>query len=282
MATLYLVGTPIGNLADITYRAVDTLKNVDVIACEDTRVTKKLCNHYMIDTPLKSYHEHNKAQQTDYLIEQLLNDTNIALVSDAGLPLISDPGYELVVTAREHNIKIETIPGPNAGLTALMASGLPSFVYTFIGFLPRKEKDKLQVLETRMYEDSTVILYESPHRVTDTLKAIRKVDECRRVTVGRELTKKFEQIETATVNEILVQIEVATIPLKGEFVLLIEGATATQDTSWFESMSIEEHVQYYTAQNMKPKAAIKRVAEDRQMKTNEVYDIYHNVNADNQ
>ncbi|MGS0651629.1 16S rRNA (cytidine(1402)-2'-O)-methyltransferase, partial [Staphylococcus arlettae] len=245
MATLYLVGTPIGNLADITYRAVDTLKNVDVIACEDTRVTKKLCNHYMIDTPLKSYHEHNKAQQTDYLIEQLLNDTNIALVSDAGLPLISDPGYELVVAARENNIKIETIPGPNAGLTALMASGLPSFVYTFIGFLPRKEKDKLQVLETRMYEDSTVILYESPHRVTDTLKAIRKVDECRRVTVGRELTKKFEQIETATVNEILVQIEVATIPLKGEFVLLIEGATATQDTSWFESMSIEEHVQYY-------------------------------------
>lgn len=282
MATLYLVGTPIGNLADITYRAVDTLKNVDVIACEDTRVTKKLCNHYMIDTPLKSYHEHNKAQQTDYLIEQLLNDTNIALVSDAGLPLISDPGYELVVAARENNIKIETIPGPNAGLTALMASGLPSFVYTFIGFLPRKEKDKLQVLETRMYEDSTVILYESPHRVTDTLKAIRKVDECRRVTVGRELTKKFEQIETATVNEILVQIEVATIPLKGEFVLLIEGATATQDTSWFESMSIEEHVQYYIAQNMKPKAAIKRVAEDRQMKTNEVYDIYHNVNADNQ
>lgn len=282
MATLYLVGTPIGNLADITYRAVDTLKNVDVIACEDTRVTKKLCNHYMIDTPLKSYHEHNKAQQTDYLIEQLLNDTNIALVSDAGLPLISDPGYELVVAARENNIKIETIPGPNAGLTALMASGLPSFVYTFIGFLPRKEKDKLQVLETRMYEDSTVILYESPHRVTDTLKAIRKVDESRRVTVGRELTKKFEQIETATVNEILVQIEAATIPLKGEFVLLIEGATATQDTSWFESMSIEEHVQYYTAQNMKPKAAIKRVAEDRQMKTNEVYDIYHNVNADNQ
>ncbi|WP_145232819.1 16S rRNA (cytidine(1402)-2'-O)-methyltransferase [Staphylococcus arlettae] len=281
MATLYLVGTPIGNLADITYRAVDTLKNVDVIACEDTRVTKKLCNHYMIDTPLNSYHEHNKAQQTDYLIEQLLNDTNIALVSDAGLPLISDPGYELVVAARENNIKIETIPGPNAGLTALMASGLPSFVYTFIGFLPRKEKDKLQVLETRMYEDSTVILYESPHRVTDTLKAIRKVDECRRVTVGRELTKKFEQIETATVNEILVQIEVATIPLKGEFVLLIEGATATQDTSWFESMSIEEHVQYYTAQNMKPKAAIKRVAEDRQMKTNEVYDIYHNVNGDN-
>ena len=282
MATLYLVGTPIGNLADITYRAVETLQNVDLIACEDTRVTKKLCNHYRIDTPLKSYHEHNKAQQTDYLIEQLLQDTDIALVSDAGLPLISDPGYELVVAAREHNINIETIPGPNAGLTALMASGLPSFVYTFIGFLPRKEKEKLQVLETRMYEGSTVILYESPHRVTDTLKAIRKVDAHRRVTVGRELTKKFEQIETATVSEILGQIETATIPLKGEFVLLIEGAIAVQDTSWFESMSIEEHVQHYTAQNMKPKAAIKRVAEDRQMKTNEVYDIYHNVNKDNQ
>lgn len=142
MATLFLVGTPIGNLADVTYRAIDTLNNVDMIACEDTRVTRKLCNHYEIKTPLKSYHEHNKEQQTTYLIEQLQSGLDVALVSDAGLPLISDPGYELVVEARHQNISVVTVPGPNAGLTALMASGLPSFTYTFLGFYLEKRKKK--------------------------------------------------------------------------------------------------------------------------------------------
>lgn len=162
MATLYLVGTPIGNLGDITFRAIETLKSVDFIACEDTRVTKKLCHHYDIQTPLKSYHEHNKEQQTAYLINLLNEGNDIALVSDAGLPLISDPGYELVVEAHQHDIAVETVPGPNAGLTALMASGLPSFTYTFLGFLPRKEKEKIEVLQERMYQDSTLIIYESP------------------------------------------------------------------------------------------------------------------------
>jgi 16S rRNA (cytidine1402-2'-O)-methyltransferase len=278
MGTLFLVGTPIGNLADITYRAVETLKSVDMIACEDTRVTSKLCHHYDIQPPLKSYHDHNKEQQTSVLIEQLTNGSDIALVSDAGLPLISDPGYELVVAAREAGIRVETIPGPNAGLTALMASGLPSFTYTFLGFLPRKEKEKLQVLENRMYQDSTLIIYESPHRVKDTLKAIAKIDEERQVTLGRELTKKFEQIETQSVLQLLTAVNESQIPLKGEFVILIEGATAVEDTSWFENMTIEEHVTSYIEQDMKPKAAIKRVAEDRNMKTSEVYNIYHNVN----
>ncbi|MCD8880270.1 16S rRNA (cytidine(1402)-2'-O)-methyltransferase [Staphylococcus kloosii] len=278
MGTLFLVGTPIGNLADITYRAVETLKSVDMIACEDTRVTSKLCHHYDIQPPLKSYHDHNKEQQTSVLIEQLANGSDIALVSDAGLPLISDPGYELVVAAREAGIRVETIPGPNAGLTALMASGLPSFTYTFLGFLPRKEKEKLQVLEKRMYQDSTLIIYESPHRVKDTLKAIAKIDEQRQVTLGRELTKKFEQIETQSVLQLLTAVNESQIPLKGEFVILIEGATAVEDTSWFENMTIEEHVTSYIEQDMKPKAAIKSVAEDRNMKTSEVYNIYHNVN----
>ena len=159
MATLFLVGTPIGNLADVTYRAIDTLNNVDMIACEDTRVTRKLCNHYEIKTPLKSYHEHNKEQQTTYLIEQLQSGLDVALVSDAGLPLISDPGYELVVEARHQNISVVTVPGPNAGLTALMASGLPSLRIRF-RLLPRKRK-KIDVLQLRMYQDSTLILYES-------------------------------------------------------------------------------------------------------------------------
>lgn len=278
MTTLFLVGTPIGNLADITYRAIDTLQQVDLIACEDTRVTRKLCNHYDIKTPLKSYHEHNKDQQTSFMIEQLLSGLDIALVSDAGLPLISDPGYELVVEARQHDIKVETIPGPNAGLTALMASGLPSFTYTFLGFLPRKDKEKQNILSERMYQSSTLIIYESPHRVTDTLKVIGKIDSQRRVSLGRELTKKFEQIVTADVNTLLTMLHNNEIPLKGEFVILIEGAEAELSTAWFDDMSIEEHVDYYIKEkNIKPKAAIKMVAEDRQSKTSEIYNIYHQV-----
>lgn len=277
MATLYLVGTPIGNLADITYRAVDTLKNVDLIACEDTRVTKKLCAHYDIQTPLKSYHDHNKEQQTAYLIEQLQQGLSIALVSDAGLPLISDPGYELVVEARQQQLRVETVPGPNAGLTALMASGLPSFTYTFLGFLPRKEKQKIEILEQRMYEDSTLIIYESPHRIKDTLKAVAKIDTQRRVSIGRELTKKFEQIVTASVDELIRQFNAEEITVKGEFVLLIEGEAAKDDGTWYETMTITEHVDYYVNQGMKPKAAIKQVAETRNMKTGDVYNTYHGV-----
>jgi len=278
MATLYLVGTPIGNLGDITFRAIETLKNVDVIACEDTRVTKKLCHHYDIQTPLKSYHEHNKEQQTAYLINLLNEGNDIALVSDAGLPLISDPGYELVVEAHQHHISVETVPGPNAGLTALMASGLPSFTYTFLGFLPRKEKEKIEVLQERMYQDSTLIIYESPFRVTETLKAIMKVDASRRVAVGRELTKKFEQIVMQEAETLLAAFDKEEIPQKGEFVILIEGAKPLETEQWFESLSIEEHVNHYiTEQNLKPKKAIKLVAEDRHMKTGEVYDIYHEI-----
>ena len=277
MGILYLVGTPIGNLADITYRAVNILRSVDMIACEDTRVTKKLCTHYEIHAPLKSYHDHNKEQQTEYLIQQLNEDVNIALVSDAGLPLISDPGHELVVAARAKGIRVETVPGPNAGLTALMASGLPSFTYTFLGFLPRKEKAKYTLLEQRMFEDSTLIIYESPHRVKDTLKTVQKIDAQRYVSLGRELTKKFEQIVTEDVDTLLLKLDKEEIPTKGEFVIVIEGAVADEDTSWFEDMSINEHVEYYVNQNMKPKAAIKQVAEERRMKTSEVYDIYNNV-----
>lgn len=277
MATLYLVGTPIGNLADITYRAVDILRTVDLIACEDTRVTKKLCAHYDIHAPLKSYHDHNKAQQTEYLIQQLQEGIDIALVSDAGLPLISDPGYELVVAARNNGIRVETVPGPNAGLSALMASGLPSFTYTFLGFLPRKEKAKYDLLDQRMFQDSTLIIYESPHRVKDTLKAIYKIDAQRNVSIGRELTKKFEEIITDKVEKLLMKLDEGDILTKGEFVIIIEGDIAVEDTSWFEDMSIHEHVEHYINKNMKPKAAIKQVAEERQMKTSEVYDIYHNV-----
>ncbi|WP_281190964.1 16S rRNA (cytidine(1402)-2'-O)-methyltransferase [Staphylococcus schleiferi] len=277
MGSLYLVGTPIGNLDDMTFRAINILKQVDLIACEDTRVTKKLCHHFEIETPLKSYHEHNKQRATESLIEKLCAGDDIALVSDAGLPLISDPGYELVVRAREENVNVIPIPGANAGLTALMASGLPSFTYTFLGFLPRKTRDKIEVLEKRMFQESTLLLYESPHRVKETLEAIAKVDDQRMMTVARELTKKFEQIQTGRVDDLIAQLD-DTIPLRGEFVLIIEGAMAKASTSWFEDMTIEAHVNHYIDQNMKPKQAIKHVAQDRQMSSKEVYNIFHNIN----
>ncbi|EGQ1745701.1 16S rRNA (cytidine(1402)-2'-O)-methyltransferase [Staphylococcus pseudintermedius] len=276
MGELYLVGTPIGNLEDMTFRAIYTLQHVDLIACEDTRVTKKLCHHFEITTPLKSYHDHNKEQETETLIDMLVAGKTIALVSDAGLPLISDPGYELVVRAREQGVTVVPIPGPNAGLTALMASGLPSFTYTFLGFLPRKSHDKTALLETRMYQDSTLLLYESPHRVKDTLEVIAQIDAERTVTLGRELTKKFEQITTAPVTSLLEQLE-TDIPLRGEFVVIIEGATPIEGTAWFETLSVEDHVTHYIDEGMKPKAAIKKVAQEREMSSKTVYNIFHDI-----
>ncbi|EGQ2681685.1 16S rRNA (cytidine(1402)-2'-O)-methyltransferase [Staphylococcus pseudintermedius] len=276
MGELYLVGTPIGNLEDMTFRAIYTLQHVDLIACEDTRVTKKLCHHFEITTPLKSYHDHNKEQETETLIDMLVAGKTIALVSDAGLPLISDPGDELVVRAREQGVTVVPIPGPNAGLTALMASGLPSFTYTFLGFLPRKSRDKTALLETRMYQDSTLLLYESPHRVKDTLEVIAQIDAERTVTLGRELTKKFEQITTAPVTSLLEQLE-TDIPLRGEFVVIIEGATPIEGTAWFETLSVEDHVTHYIDEGMKPKAAIKKVAQEREMSSKTVYNIFHDI-----
>ncbi|HAR5659794.1 TPA: 16S rRNA (cytidine(1402)-2'-O)-methyltransferase [Staphylococcus pseudintermedius] len=276
MGELYLVGTPIGNLEDMTFRAIYTLQHVDLIACEDTRVTKKLCHHFEITTPLKSYHDHNKEQETETLIDMLVAGKTIALVSDAGLPLISDPGYELVVRAREQGVTVVPIPGPNAGLTALMASGLPSFTYTFLGFLPRKSRDKTALLETRMYQDSTLLLYESPHRVKDTLEVIAQIDAERTVTLGRELTKKFEQITTAPVTSLLEQLE-TDIPLRGEFIVIIEGATPIEGTAWFETLSVEDHVTHYIDEGMKPKAAIKKVAQEREMSSKTVYNIFHDI-----
>ncbi|MCE5592746.1 16S rRNA (cytidine(1402)-2'-O)-methyltransferase [Staphylococcus pseudintermedius] len=276
MGELYLVGTPIGNLEDMTFRAIYTLQHVDLIACEDTRVTKKLCHHFEITTPLKSYHDHNKEQETETLIDMLVAGKTIALVSDAGLPLISDPGYELVVRAREQGVTVVPIPGPNAGLTALMASGLPSFTYTFLGFLPRKSRDKTALLETRMYQDSTLLLYESPHRVKDTLEVIAQIDAERIVTLGRELTKKFEQITTAPVTSLLEQLE-TDIPLRGEFVVIIEGAAPIEGTAWFETLPVEDHVTHYIDEGMKPKAAIKKVAQEREMSSKTVYNIFHDI-----
>lgn len=271
---LYLVGTPIGNLEDITFRAIRTLKEADIILCEDTRVTKKLVMHYEIDTPLKSYHEHNKEQVTDYIIELLMTNNNIALVSDAGLPLISDPGYELVVVARDKGIKVETVPGANAALTALMTSGISSYSFLFDGFLPRKDSEKKDRLVSLMALPHTIMIYESPFRVKHTLETIAKIDRERKISIARELTKKFEQVETDNVSNMIERLD-KDINLKGEFVIVIEGSSGENEVNWWSELSIENHVNHYVKEGLRNKDAIKQVAVDRDMKKNEVYQIYH-------
>ena len=277
MSTLHLVGTPIGNLEDITYRAVRILKESDYIFCEDTRVTSKLCQHYEIHTPLKSYHEHNKDKASEQIIDYMEDDKQIALVSDAGCPCISDPGYELVNQVREAGFLVETIPGPNAAITALMTSGLPSYKFVFLGFLPRQAKDKHEVLDKWMHRESTMMIYESPYRVKQTLKAISEIDSERKIAIGRELTKKFEQVETGSVETIENMLEDDSIPQKGEFVILIEGMDESSQTEqWWKEMDLKEHVDsYINEQDMRSKDAIKQVALDRNMKKRDVYEAFH-------
>ncbi len=280
MSTLHLVGTPIGNLEDITYRAVRILKESDYIFCEDTRVTSKLCQHYEIHTPLKSYHEHNKDKASEQIIDYMEDDKQIALVSDAGCPCISDPGYELVNQVREAGFLVETIPGPNAAITALMTSGLPSYKFVFLGFLPRQAKDKHEVLDKWMHRESTMMIYESPYRVKQTLKAISEIDSERKIAIGRELTKKFEQVETGSVETIENMLEDDSIPQKGEFVILIEGIDESSQTEqWWKEMDLKEHVDsYINEQDMRSKDAIKQVALDRNMKKRDVYEAFHIYN----
>ena len=272
--TLYLVGTPIGNLEDITYRAVRILKEADIIYCEDTRVTKKLCQHFEITAPLKAYHDHNKEIMTEQVIDSLNNGLKCALVSDAGLPLISDPGYELVIAARENEIKVESIPGPNAALTALMTSGLSSYSFLFDGFLPRKDNEKKQRLSHLMALPHTIIIYESPYRVKHTLETIKIIDEDRMVSIARELTKKFEQVETMLVTEAIDALD-DTIKLKGEFVICIAPYDKQSENNWWDKLSIVDHVEHYIESGMKSKEAIKQTSVDRQMKKQEVYQAYH-------
>ncbi len=277
MSILYLVGTPIGNLEDITYRAVRMLTEVDYIFCEDTRVTGKLCQHYEIQTPLKSYHEHNKDKSSEQILRLLEEDKDIALVSDAGCPCISDPGYELVNQVRDNGYRVETIPGPNAAITALMTSGLPSYKFVFLGFLPRHAKEKHDVLEKWMTRESTSMIYESPYRIKQTVQAIAEIDPERKVAIGRELTKKFEQVETNQIKVIEEMLSDERIPQKGEFVILIEGVDeSTQVDHWWEDLDLVQHVEIYINEHqMRSKDAIKQVAVDRNMKKRDVYEAYH-------
>jgi len=274
---LYLVGTPIGNLEDITYRALHILREVDLIAAEDTRHTLKLLNHFKIHKTLLSYHEHNKEQRGTELIELLLQGKNIALVSDAGMPAISDPGYEMVVQAVEQGIKVIPIPGPNAAITALIASGLPTQRFVFIGFLPREKKLLHEEVEKYKSSLDTLIFYEAPHRIEKTLKALLEIIGDRKMVLIRELTKKHEEFIRGTIKELILYVESSKV--KGELTILVEGANKEDiqknEENWWDSYSIIEHVNYYLEKGLSSKEAIKKTSIERDISKREVYQIFH-------
>lgn len=274
---LYLVPTPIGNLEDITFRSLRMLKEVDFIAAEDTRQTKKLCNYFEISTPLISYHEHNKQQSGKKIIELLKEGKDVALVSDAGMPSISDPGYEIVVEALEERLYVVPMPGANAALTALIGSGLVAQPFYFYGFLDRHKKEKKKELEKLLRMQDTIILYESPHRLKDTLTAMLDVLGDRHIVVSRELTKKFEEFTRGRVSEVLDLLGDQAV--KGECCLILEGNNEEildEVETWWQTLSLQEHVEHYMKEgNQSSKDAIKQVAKERELPKREVYQAFH-------
>lgn len=270
---LYLCATPIGNLQDMTERVLLTLKEVDLIAAEDTRNSIRLLNHFEIRTPMTSYHEYNKVEKAHYLVDQLLTGKNIALITDAGTPAISDPGEVLVAECQKAGVPVTSLPGCCACITALTLSGLPTRRFCFEGFLPTDKKEKAFVLEELARETRTMILYEAPHHLKRTLSELLETLGERRITLCRELTKKFETIMPTTLEGAADYYE-ENEP-KGEYVLVIEGKSRKeieeeQQKSW-ESMSIEEHMAFYEKQGIDRKSAMKKVAADRGVGKREIY-----------
>lgn len=271
--TLYLCATPIGNLQDMTERVLLTLKEVDLIAAEDTRNSIRLLNHFEIRTPMTSYHEYNKVEKAHYLVDQLLTGKNIALITDAGTPAISDPGEVLVAECQKAGVPVTSLPGCCACVTALTLSGLPTRRFCFEGFLPTDKKEKAFVLEELARETRTMILYEAPHHLKRTLSELLETLGERRITLCRELTKKFETVMPTTLEGAVAYYE-ENEP-KGEYVLVIEGKSRKeieeeQQKSW-ESMSIEEHMAFYEKQGIDRKSAMKKVAADRGVGKREIY-----------
>lgn len=271
--TLYLCATPIGNLQDMTERVLLTLKEVDLIAAEDTRNSIRLLNHFEIRTPMTSYHEYNKVEKAHYLVDQLLTGKNIALITDAGTPAISDPGEVLVAECQKAGVPVTSLPGCCACVTALTLSGLSTRRFCFEGFLPTDKKEKVFVLEELARETRTMILYEAPHHLKRTLSELLETLGERRTTLCRELTKKFETVMPTTLEGAVAYYE-ENEP-KGEYVLVIEGKSRKeieeeQQKSW-ESMSIEEHMAFYEKQGIDRKSAMKKVAADRGVGKREIY-----------
>ena len=273
---LYLVATPIGNLEDMTFRAIQTLKEVDWIAAEDTRNTGLLLKHFDIPTKQISFHEHNAKEKIPDLIDLLKQGQSIAQVSDAGLPSISDPGHDLVKAAIEEDIAVVTVPGASAGISALIASGLAPQPHIFYGFLPRKKGQQIDFFKEKLSYPETQIFYESPYRVADTLENMHEVYGNRQVTLVRELTKLYEEYQRGSISEVLDYI--ASNPLKGECLLIVAGASENdKEENLTSNVTPEEAVEALIASGMKPNQAIKTVAKERKMNRQELYNLFHGV-----
>ncbi|WP_229752867.1 16S rRNA (cytidine(1402)-2'-O)-methyltransferase [Paenibacillus physcomitrellae] len=271
---LYLVGTPIGNLEDMTFRAVRILQEADLIAAEDTRQTRKLLTHFEI-TPKKlySYHEHNKGASGPELVRLIIEGKNLALVSDAGLPAISDPGSDLVRLAVEQGIDVIPVPGANAALSALIVSGLPTERFQFIGFLPRDKKGRERAISQFQSYEGTVLMYESPHRVVKTLQDLLEHLGNRRIVLARELTKRYEEMARGTFESCLAWLE--EHPPLGEYCLVVEGIQAgeleEQQGLWWQELTLEQHVEHYEREGLPRKDAMKRTAADRGVSKRDIY-----------
>lgn len=270
---LYLVATPIGNLEDMTYRAVRVLEEVDVIAAEDTRNSIKLLNHFEIKTPMTSYHEYNKYDKAKVLVEKMQQGQNVAVITDAGTPGISDPGEELVRQALDAELEVTPVPGACACISALISSGLSTRRFAFEAFLPYDKKDRARVLEEMKRETRTMVMYEAPHKLKKTLAELMEALGDRHITLAREITKKHETIEPMMLSQAIARYEEEDP--RGEFVLVIEGLDVKkleeEKKSSFEAMSVEEHVQMYVDQGMSKKDAIKQAAVDRGVPKRDVY-----------
>lgn len=271
---LYLVATPIGNMDDMTFRAIETLKSVDLIACEDTRTSRKLLDHFDIHTPVTSYHEFNKIDKAEYLLERLGAGENVAVITDAGLPGISDPGEELVAMCYERGLEVTTIPGACAAVTAITMSGQSSRRFSFEAFLPKDKKERTRVLEEMSRDTRTLIVYEAPHHLKKTLVELRDaLGGDRGITLCRELTKKFEEKDKTTIDGAIAEYEEREP--RGEYVLVIEGkskeAVVKEAQAAWEEMSLSEHLAYYINQGMDKKTAMKEMAKDRGVSKRDIY-----------
>lgn len=265
---LYIVATPIGNLEDITFRALRILKEVDLIAAEDTRQTLKLLNHFVISKPLVSYHRHNEEIKSNLLIEKIDNGENIALVSDAGTPGICDPGEEIIKKAIENQIEVIPIPGACAMINALIASGIDTKEFLFLGFLPLNKKLRRVKLGEIEKSQKTIILYEAPHKMKSTLLDLKDVLQERKVVLARELSKIHEEFVRLDINELINKVD----DLKGEMILIIEGKKAINNMeNELNRLSLEEHYKYYEKQGLEKQEIIKRIAKDRDVNKNEIY-----------
>ncbi len=270
---LYLCATPIGNLEDITLRVLNTLKQVDLIAAEDTRNSIRLLNHFDIKTPMTSYHEYNKIEKAYRLVDKMRAGSNIAVITDAGTPGISDPGEELVRICYEEGIEVTSLPGPAACITALTMSGLPTRRFAFEAFLPKEKKERAAILRELKNETRTIILYEAPHRLTKTLQELLEALGDRRISVCRELTKRYEEKTITTISESLAYY--TENEPRGEYVLVVEGKTlgevAREEQASWERMSLEEHMALYEEKGTPRKEAMRLVARDRGLSRREVY-----------